>query len=77
MQLRKQKITREIIRQRMAEMERLGLIKYPKKHGMANGCCRIHSGLSPKGWKFNEGEYIYKKYYLKRSNEKIFQGNAG
>lgn len=31
MQLRKSKLTREIIRQRIAEAERLGLIKYPQK----------------------------------------------
>lgn len=36
MQLRKQMLTREMIRQRMAEIERLGLIKYPKgyKHAL-------------------------------------------
>ncbi len=36
MTLRKPKLTRAIIRQRLAEMERLGLIKYPKnyKYGM-------------------------------------------
>ena len=34
MHLRKLKLTREMIRQRMAEMERLGLIKYPKKYAL-------------------------------------------
>ena len=32
MQLRKQKLTREIILQRIAEAERLGQIKYPKNY---------------------------------------------
>lgn len=32
MQPRKPKLTREMIRQRLAEMERLGLIKFPKNH---------------------------------------------
>jgi hypothetical protein len=34
MHLRKLRLTREMIRQRMAEMKRLGLIKYPKKHAL-------------------------------------------
>jgi hypothetical protein len=35
MKLRKPKLTRKDIRQRMAEMERLGLVKFPKKYGIS------------------------------------------
>jgi hypothetical protein len=34
MQLRKPKLTRAVIRQKIAEMERLGLIKFPKKYAL-------------------------------------------
>lgn len=32
MELRKLRLTREEIRQRLAEMERLGLMRFPKHH---------------------------------------------
>jgi hypothetical protein len=35
MTLRKPKLTRAIIRQKIAELERLGLVKYPKSHKYA------------------------------------------
>lgn len=34
MRIQKLRLTRKIIRQRIAEMERLGLIKHPKKHAL-------------------------------------------
>lgn len=40
MALRKPKLTREIIRQRIAEMERLGLIRFPKNHPKAKNAVR-------------------------------------
>jgi hypothetical protein len=40
-----------------------------RKHGMLNGRCRLHGGLSPKGqdhWNFSSGKYTKERRRLNK-----------